>query len=440
MPADTNNLTLPALDTRDVAPVHAAPSPYFADLYGFQWDALAFHTSAIASVAVAIGLLGGVMIGHPSAGLILGAGAMTIGFGLNQKIADSRLWPMILATLAMAGSTFVGMFAGHTGYGLVIAATLYGFVYGLLTAQAPGVAWVGQQAAVTLLVTSAFPADAYHAFLRSLLTFAGGALQIVVTSVFLRMLPELKADLLALPQLGHAGVGHVRHSLRRGRVLRRLRGFPKALPHLTRAASVTFAVRMAITVTAASELYHRMGVQSGYWIPMTGLLVQKPAFFETLARAVLRIGGTLAGAVLCTFFLVHVHPQPILLAALATFFAFWSFATNSVNYGLFTLFLTSYIVFLLSLNSLPGPVMCNFQANVREYLARAKRSAEPIVLTESGEPEFVLITAAEYEALLDRLDEIEFDEAVRLGEAEADAGLAIPIEEAFAAMKSRLGL
>ena len=343
-----------------------ATHPYFADLYTFHWTSATFGTSAIACIAVAISLLGGVLIGHPKAGLIMGAGAMTIGFGLNQRIADSRLWPMIAATFAMAGSTFVGMLAGHKGYEMVAAATLWAFVYGLLTARAAGIAWVGQQAAVTLLVTSAFPADAYHAMLRAWLTVAGGALQIVVTSIFLRMLPELKERLLELPAVSQEGVAvawhHLDRQMDRRRLLRRLRGLPKALPHLTNSAVLTFGVRMAITVAVASEIYHRMGVQSGYWIPMTALLVQKPAFYETLSRAAMRIGGTLAGAVVSTFFLVHIHPDPLVLAALAAVFAFLSLTTNAVNYGLITLFLTSDSVFLLSLNQMPGEVIAHRRA------------------------------------------------------------------------------
>jgi len=92
---------------------------------------------------------------------------------------------------------------------------------------------------------------------------------------------------------------------------------------------------------------------------MTALLVQKPAFAETLNRALLRIAGTLAGAGLATHFLVYIHPAPILLALLATLFAFAGFCTNNVHYGLFSLCLTAYIVFLLSLNALPGPVIAH---------------------------------------------------------------------------------
>ena len=350
---------MPSSPTNPDAPTHPG---YFADLYTFHWREISLQTSLIAIIAVAVSLVGGVLIGHPAAGLITGGGAMTVGFGLNQRISDSRLWPMIWATLAMAASTFIGMLAGHEGYALIFLSAAWAFGYGILTARAAGIAWVGQQAAVTLLVTSAFPADAKHAFQRSLLTLLGGTLQILFTSAFLRLLPELQADLLALPSYGFDEANHLRHIFRFGRILRRLRGFPRALPRMWAAGHVPYALRLALTVAAATEAYRWRGVQSGYWIPMTALLVQKPLFAETLNRALMRVLGTLAGAVLCTFFLLRVHPDPITLAWLAVFFCFCAFMANPVNYAFFSVFLTSYIVFLLSLNVLPGPEIAHRRA------------------------------------------------------------------------------
>lgn len=341
---------------------------YFADLYTFDWSTLNLRVALICSISIALCLVGGVAIGHPAAGLIAGGGAMTVGFGINQRIADSRLWPMIAATVVMFASTMVGMMAGHQGVTLLLASAVWSFVYGLLTARAAGVSWVGQQAAVTLLVTSAFPADLRHAFERGLLILLGGGLQIVITSIFLKLLPELKANLLALPYAGGIGVNHLLdledpdHTPDRETLIRQLRAIPKALPRLSRATSFGYALRLAVTVTLAAEVYRRLGVQSGYWIPMTALLVQKPAFFETLNRALMRVGGTLIGAVVSTFFLVHIHPEPVYLAMLATFFAFCAFATNTVNYGFFSICLTSYIVFLLSLNTLPGATIAHRRA------------------------------------------------------------------------------
>ncbi len=336
-----------------------AASPYFADLYTFTWNNVSVRTSAIGAIAVALCLFIGVFSGHPGAGLIAGGGAMTIGFGVNQRIADSRLWPMIAATFAMALSTVVGMTVGHHGFEILIAAALWSFAYGLLTARAAGVAWVGQQAAVTLFVTSAFPASLHNAGVRALILFAGCSLQVFLTSLLLNMLPELKKNLLYIPSATLAGAETYLH---RRTMLQRLRAVPSVLPRISREAGFSYALRLSTTVVLAAELYRRLGIQSGYWIPMTALLVQKPAFFETLTRALLRIAGTLAGAVLSTYFLVHIHTTPFALAALATTFAFLSFATNTVNYGLFSLFLTSYIVFLLSLNVLPGPMIAHRRA------------------------------------------------------------------------------
>jgi len=333
---------------------------YLADIYTFDWKALSFRTPLIGVLAIGVCLFGGVLFGHPSAGLIAGGGAFTIGFGVNQRIADSRLWPMIAATAAVFLSTMIGMLVGHRGFTLVLAAAVWGFAYAILTARAAGISWVGQQSAITLFVASAFPANFHHALLRALLIGGGGTLQILITSACLRLLPELAADLRAIRQTGSDELGHLFHSnFARYRMFARLRAMPENLLHIP---TFPFAIRMCLTIAISAEVYRHLGVQSGYWIPMTALLVQKPAFSETFSRAFLRVGGTLAGAVISTIFLVHIRPDPFYLAGLATFFALWSYATNTVNYGLYTLFLTSYIVFLLSLNRLPGPVIAHRRA------------------------------------------------------------------------------
>jgi hypothetical protein len=348
-----------ATATLTTAPAH----PYFADLYTFDWHGVSVGVAAIGSIAVAICLVAGVLLGHPSAGLIAGGGAMTVGFGVNQRIADSRLWPMIAATFAMFLSTLVGMVVGHHGFSILAAAALWSFAYGLLTARAAGLAWVGQQAAVTLLVSSAFPAGPRGAFLRALLILGGGALQIMITSIFLRMIPELKAH---LRELHRAAMQETAEFLSRSyaefRSFRYHPGSTLTFPRVPHTAAFAYALRLTITVLLAAEIYRRLGMQSGYWVPMTALLVQKPAFAETFTRALMRIGGTLAGAGLCTFALAHMQPDPIVLALLATLCAFLAYVTNSVNYGLFSVFITSNIVFLLSLNSMPGPVIAHRRA------------------------------------------------------------------------------
>ena len=333
------------------------PPHFLADLYSFQWSEFDVRLPLVSASAVAICLYAGILAGHPGGSLIAGGGAFTIGFGANQRITDSRLLPMIFAVFSTSTATLAGTLAGHRSYALLIAAALSAFLYGVLTSRNAGLSWVGQQATVALLVASAFPTGPRAAFLRAGLIATGGVLQIVITSAGLRLMPALQKDILSIPSSLYTAVREQRIEF-----LSRLHELPQALPGLSHSATLGYCLRLVLTISLATEVYLRLGVQSGYWIPMTALLVQKPAFFETLTRASARILGTLAGAWLCSLLIAHLAPRPVILAALATFFAFWAFATNAVNYGLFTACLTAYIVFLLSLNAIPGPLIAHRRA------------------------------------------------------------------------------
>lgn len=264
---------------------------------------------------------------------------------------------MVLATFSLGIATLTGTLVGHRGYALVVASAVAAAIYGVLTIRNAGLAWVGQQAAVTLFVASAFPSGPRHSLERAALIVAGGVVQMILTTAGLKMMPELQTDLLAIPRVVYRSLYEQRKEF-----LQRLQELPKALPAPDRVAAAWYAGRLVLTVGLASELYHRLGVQSGYWIPMTAMLVQKPAFFETLTRGLMRVGGTLAGATLVTLLVQHVQFGPWWLAAGVTVCAYGAFVTTSVNYGMFSLFLTSYIVFLLSLNQLPGPEIAHRRA------------------------------------------------------------------------------
>lgn len=339
------------------SPSTVTPGHYLADLYTFKWSALNLRLPLVSASAVGLCLFIGIFAGHPGSGLIAGGGALTVGFGANQRIADSRLLPMIAAVLAMASTTLIGTLAGNRGYTLLLAAGIAAFIYGVLTSRNAGLAWVGQQASVTLFVASGYPTGPRPALVRAGLIAAGGTVQILITTFGLRLMPELRKDLLAIPRSLYTTLYQQHREL-----LNRLHDLPQALPALSGRIALLYSLRLTVTVVLASELYRRLGIQSGYWIPMTALLVQKPAFFETLARASARILGTLAGAYLCSLLIADIPIHPLVLAAATTFCAFWAFATNGVNYGLFSLFLTSYIVFLLSLNQIPGPEIAHRRA------------------------------------------------------------------------------
>ncbi len=289
----------------------------------------------------------GIAAGHPAAGMIAGGGAMTAGFGAKQSIDGTPLLPMLFVSFGMAGATFIGMVAGHSNWVLTLLASVFGFGYGMLSKRGAGYSWVGQQCVVTLLVASAFPFSPGAAAVRALLIFAGGIVQLVLSSIVLRVFHELsghvfalarrmRAEELALRRVYLSAVFSLRH--------RSLRG--SALP---------YACRLAVVLAISTAIYRQLHFASGYWIPMTALLVMRPGIADTANRAIARTVGTLAGAVLSSIFLVYVHPPVVGLAALVVLFTWFSYGVLNVNYALFSVGITSYIVFLLSLNNIPGP-------------------------------------------------------------------------------------
>ena len=337
----------------------ATPPPHFlADLYTFQWSTFSFRLPLVSASAVALCLFVGILAGHPGGGLIAGGGAFTIGFGANQRIADSRLVPMMVAVFGCSTATLAGTIAGHKDFWLVVAASVSAFIYGVLTTRNAGLSWVGQQASVALLVASAFPTPLGPALVRAGLIAAGGIVQVLFTSAGLKLIPDLPKDLLSIA----ISVANNVQVQDQEELMQRIRELRRSLHPVTATDTLVYSLRLVVTVAIATEVYRRIGIQSGYWIPMTAVLVQRPAFSETFTRALARILGTLAGAWLGSLLIAYVTPGPMVLAVIATMFALLEFATNSVNYGLFAACLTGYIVFLLSLNQIPGPVIAHRRA------------------------------------------------------------------------------
>jgi hypothetical protein len=316
----------------------------------FHWELQSFRADLFFTLAVGLCLAIGIATGHPAAGMIAAGGAMTTGFGAKQNIEGTPLLPMLFVTLGMSVSTFLGMVAGHGDYWLVIIASLFGFGYGMLTSRPAGYGWVGQQCVVTLLVASAFPFSPRDAAVRASLIAAGGAVQLLCSAVILK----------AFSQLG----GHVRELARhiRNEELALRATYLGALHSVRlrewRQSAVPYALRLAVVLAVSTEVYRQLHFASGYWIPMTALLVLRPGVIaDTVNRALARTVGTMAGAMLSSLFLVYVHPAPATLAVLVMLFTWLAYSTLNVNYALFSVSLTSYIVFLLSLAGIPGSVI-----------------------------------------------------------------------------------
>ena len=327
---------------------------YLNDSYVFNWRQQTFVTDLIFVVPIALWLGVALAAGHPAAGVIAAGGAFLVGFGAKHSIDSSPLLPMIFASLGIAFSTFVGMIAGHDNYVLIPVAAFWAFGYGMLTARPGGYGWVGLQGVVTLVVGSAFPTSLKPAILRTLLMLAAGLVQVLWSSAALRLFSQLRDHLCGISRYIREEEIALRAALARVAATMQKRNFADT--------TVAYALRLMVTVAVSTEIYRRLHFASGYWIPMTAVLVLKPGLVDTASKAIARTLGTVAGAWLLSLLVAHFTPSPLALAILTVLFAWLSYATLNVNYALFAVFITGYIVFLLSLAQIPGAEIAHRRA------------------------------------------------------------------------------
>ena len=107
------------------------------------------------------------------------------------------------------------------------------------------------------------------------------------------------------------------------------------------------ALRVAATVALACASYRLLQLPRGYWIPMTAVLVLRPEFTDTFARALARIAGTILGAGAATLIVTLIEPGPAALTGLVLVFVWGCYAFSRMNYVLFATCLTGYVVFIL---------------------------------------------------------------------------------------------
>jgi len=123
--------------------------------------------------------------------------------------------------------------------------------------------------------------------------------------------------------------------------------------------SVTFrhALRVGATAAAATALAHFLGVQRGYWITLTALIVLQPSAGATWVKGMQRIGGTVAGGIAAAAILALVHDPGVMLGVVFVFAAA-AVSVLQVNYGVYSALLTPTFVLLAETSAadrhLPG--------------------------------------------------------------------------------------
>lgn len=121
-------------------------------------------------------------------------------------------------------------------------------------------------------------------------------------------------------------------------------------PELRRDSPVfRHAVRLAAVATLGYLIASRLPLNHGYWAPIASVMVMRPDFHRTYARAVARLAGTLAGVALATGMVRALGPDADVFGALAVVSAALSYTLIRTGYAYSQCFTAAYVVFLLGM-------------------------------------------------------------------------------------------
>jgi prevent-host-death family protein len=84
--------------------------------------------------------------------------------------------------------------------------------------------------------------------------------------------------------------------------------------------------------------------------------------------------------------------------------------------------------------------MTDFKRNTADYMQQLKETKCPVVLTVNGKAEVVVQDAESYQILLDKVEQVEIIEGIRLGLEDLKNGRVRPAAEVFADMRKKLNI
>ncbi len=112
-------------------------------------------------------------------------------------------------------------------------------------------------------------------------------------------------------------------------------------------------LRHAVRLAAVASLGYLLGsvlpLGHGYWVPLTSVMVMRPDFHQTYARAVARFAGTLVGVALATGVVQLAHPDAYLSGGLAVVSVALTYLLMRTGYVVSQSFTAAYVVFLLGM-------------------------------------------------------------------------------------------
>lgn len=269
-----------------------------------KWTRPAPGTVKMALILIPAVLIPGIAataIGGASASLVVGLSvgiAMTFGAVMRPKSA-------LVVTLLLGLAAALGALAAGNAWGVALAVVLIALLNG--------------------------PANAYSA---GMLTLA--PILTLVLAVSDHGMTWWQACIWAIIG-GWVGVGLVM-------LLHFGGGAPKPLPQsLAWRHSIVLAIAAGLSILVVGLL----GLDHGYWITVTLIIVLRPVPGDRRSILIQRLAGTLAGAVIALVVVLLVPANLLLLCAFVFLFALAAYAMSG-NYFLQTMFLTPMLLLFLS--------------------------------------------------------------------------------------------
>jgi uncharacterized membrane protein YccC len=240
---------------------------------------------------------------------------------------------MASATAMMGLSTFVGSATGSIAGLHLGLLTLWSFLGALMIVVAPERSIIGTLAIIAFIVFGRFTEPVDGAARLAGFVVAGGAAQVIVA--FLARWPHHMAI-----EGGLAGLNPLQSS--RSAVA-------ELGANLTlRSTPCRHAIRLAVLVPATTALAEYSGLQRGYWVPLTVVLVLRPDFGSTSSQGAARVLGTFLGLALAGVVAVSLHPSgawSVVAVAATSWAAYAVFRASPVAW---VGFITALVVFLLN--------------------------------------------------------------------------------------------
>ncbi len=286
--------------------------------HGLEWRAgLAGGIATIAPLAI------GLASGESRLGLIAGIGGLNASLCVPAAGLRSRLWFGSLGALGEVAAFALANLVRDHDWALVVATLLWVGAWAFARAAGRAGAILGFATAAVFVVLAGIPTSP-EPFGERMLWFSLGALVGLVLMVAARRGPELSEQV-------------VRDSLR---AVREAATGPDA-------ALRGHAARLGLAVAAGTLFYLAIGLEHGYWIPLTTLAILQPGEHATRVRSLQRALGTIAGAALIIAITLLTH-EPWALAAGAAVAAFGLFALDARGYFWLVVLITPTVLFMLS--------------------------------------------------------------------------------------------